>query len=91
MVMRERRLGVAPPVSMRRRSTDHRYGIWCTRSAHSMFGAREAWLTKDGTMREEYESREEAEKRARAITATLTGHARYNLTYTVREIWPGVE
>jgi hypothetical protein len=50
-----------------------------------MFGARESWL-KNAHGREEFDTEEAAKKRAAQIRAVLTGSAKYNLTYTQKEI-----
>jgi hypothetical protein len=51
-----------------------------------MFGAREGWLKDAHGVREEFASKEAAERRATQITGVLTGSAKYNLTYTPKEI-----
>jgi hypothetical protein len=51
-----------------------------------MFGAREGWLKDAHGVREKFESKEAAVKRATQITGVLTGSAKYNLTYTPKEI-----
>lgn len=55
-----------------------RYGVWCTRPAHSQLGFAEAWLKKQGQV-ETFTTEAEADRRCAEVQALMKSNI-----YTVR-------